>query len=245
MKAMVLCAGYGTRLGDLTREIPKPMLSIGDAPLLAYILGNLKRHGFTDISINLHFKPEMIRDYFGDGTHAGLNLTYSFEPELLGTAGGLKNVEHFFRNEKEFLVHYGDILTNQDFTAMLEFHRKKQALATLLLHQRNKSNSIVTLDDQNRIISFLERPDEAGREGHTSRWVHSGICICHPEILNSILPATASDLPRDVFPKLLETGRLFGFPLSGYRCAVDSLERVAEARGSIIQQNCRAIPKRL
>jgi NDP-sugar pyrophosphorylase family protein len=245
MKAMVLCAGYGTRLGELTREIPKPMLSIGDAPLLAYILGNLKHHGFTDIAINLHFKPEMIRHYFGDGTHAGLKLTYSFEPDLLGTAGGLKNVEQFFRDEKEFLVHYGDILTNQDFTAMLEFHREKDALATLLLHERNKSNSIVTLDDRNRIISFLERPDEAGREGHTSRWVNSGICICRPEILNSIAPGTASDLPRDIFPKLLETGRLFGFPLSGYRCAVDSLERVAEARGSIIQQNCRAIPMRL
>jgi NDP-sugar pyrophosphorylase family protein len=242
MKAMVLCAGYGTRLGQLTREIPKPMLSIGDAPLLAYILGNLKRHGFTDIAINLHFKPEMIRDYFGDGTHAGLTLAYSFEPELLGTAGGLKNVEQFFRDEKEFLVHYGDILTNQDFTAMLECHREKDALATLLLHQRNKSNSIVTLDDQNRIISFLERPDEAGREGHTSRWVNSGICICHPEILNSIPPRTGSDLPRDIFPKLVDTGRLFGFPLTGYRCAIDSPERLAQANGKIQESSFAVVP---
>jgi mannose-1-phosphate guanylyltransferase len=234
MKAMVLCAGYGTRLGELTREIPKPMLSIGDEPLLAYILGNLKRHGFTEIVINLHFKPEMIRDYFGNGAHAGLNLNYSFEQELLGTAGGLKNVEHVFRDEKNFLVHYGDILTDQDFTAMLDFHRRKNALATLLLHERNKSNSIVTLDDQNRIISFLERPDEQARlQGQTSRWVNSGVCLCHPDILNSIPPGTASDLPRDVFPKLVENGRLFGFPLSGYRCAIDSPERLNAARTEV------------
>src|SRR5688572_17222439 len=119
MKAMVLCAGYGTRLGDLTREMPKPMLPLEGHPLVAYILGNLKRHGFNRIAINLHFKPEVIRNYLGDGTAQGMEFHYSHEQALLGTAGGLKNCEAYFRSEPAFLVQYGDVITDQDFSAML------------------------------------------------------------------------------------------------------------------------------
>ena len=114
MKAMVLCAGYGTRLGDLTKETPKPMLPLLGRPLLSYILAHLRDQGFTEIAVNLHFRPEAVRDYFGDGSRLGVRLTYFSEPELLGTAGGLKNAACFF-DHKPFFVHYGDILTNQDF----------------------------------------------------------------------------------------------------------------------------------
>ena len=215
MKAMVLCAGYGTRLGELTREIPKPMLPLHHQPMLAYLLAHLKQHGFDEIAINLHFKPELIQNHFGDGSRLGVKLAYSFEPTLLGTAGGVKNVEKFFRRERAFLVQYGDILTDQDFSAMAQFHRKRNALATLLVHHRKKSNSVVTLDEENRIVGFLERPTDNARQGQTSPWVNSGVCLCAPEILDHIPPGTTCDLPRDVFPKLTTTGRLFGFPLTG------------------------------
>jgi mannose-1-phosphate guanylyltransferase/phosphomannomutase len=242
MKAMVLCAGLGTRLGELTREIPKPMLAIQGQPLLAYLLGNLRQHGFDQIVINLHFKPELIRDQFGDGAAHQLQLTYSPEPKLLGTAGGVKNVAEFFRNEPAFLVHYGDILTDQDFSAMLAFHRERGALATLLLHQRLKSNSIVNLDDTGRITGFLERPDEKSREGQTSRWVNSGVCLCAPEVLDAIPAGVACDFPRDIFPKLIATDRIYGFGLTGYRCAIDSPERLAEARAAVAEGRCRVAP---
>ena len=75
MKAMVLCAGYGTRLGDLTREIPKPMLPLGDRPMLEYIVCHLKRHGFDQLAVNLHFMPEVIQEHFADGARWGLRLT--------------------------------------------------------------------------------------------------------------------------------------------------------------------------
>ncbi len=238
MKAMVLCAGYGTRLGELTKEIPKPMLLLDGQPMLAYILANLKRHGFDHIAINLHFKPELIQNHFGDGARLGVKVTYSHEPTLLGTAGGVKKMEEFFRNEPAFLVQYGDIITDQDFRRMTQFHRERNALATLLVHQRKKSNSVVTLDDEQRITSFLERPTDEARQGRTSPWVNSGVCICAPEILDHIPPHTACDLPRDVFPKLAATRRLFGFPLTGYRCAVDSPERLAEARAALAERRC-------
>ena len=95
MKAMVLCAGYGTRLGDLTREIPKPMLPLGDRPMLEYILCHLKRHGFDQVAVNLHFMPEVIQNHFADGARWGVRLTYSHEPQLLGTAGGTKKMAVF------------------------------------------------------------------------------------------------------------------------------------------------------
>lgn len=242
MKAMVLCAGLGTRLGELTREIPKPMLAIQGQPLLAYLLGNLRRYGFNQIAINLHFKPELIRDHFGDGIRDKLELTYSYEPNLLGTAGGVKNMEVFFRGESAFLVHYGDILTDQDFTAMLAFHRERRALATLLVHQRLKSNSIVNLDETGRITAFLERPDEKSRAGQLSRWVNSGVCICAPEVLDTIPAGVPCDLPRDIFPKLIASGRVYGFGLTGYRCAIDSPERLAEARAAQADGRCHVVP---
>jgi NDP-sugar pyrophosphorylase family protein len=235
---MVLCAGYGTRLGELTREIPKPMLPLNDQPMLAYLLSHLQHQGFDEIAINLHFKPEMIQTHFGDGSGFGVKLTYSPEPTLLGTAGGVKNVAQFFRDQPAFLVQYGDILTDQDFRTMLQFHRERKALATLLVHQRNQSNSVVTLDEEHRIVGFLERPTDEARQGHVSPWVNSGVCICAPEILDHIPANTACDLPRDVFPKLVSSRRLFGFPLSGYRCAVDSPERLGEARAALTEGRC-------
>jgi NDP-sugar pyrophosphorylase family protein len=242
MKAMVLCAGYGTRLGELTREVPKPMLPVEGHPLLAYILGNLKRHGFDQFAINLHFKPEAIQNYFGDGTAQGMQFKYVYEPALLGTAGGLKNCEAFFRSEPAFLVHYGDIITDQDFSAMLRFHNERRALATLLLHQRARSNSVVTLGPDGQLTGFLERPTDEARRGETSPWVNSGICICHPEILDAIPPQTACDLPRDIFIKLVGTGRLYGFPLSGHRWAIDSPERLAQAQTALRDGTCRIVP---
>ena len=102
MKAMVLAAGFGTRLGELTREIPKPMLPIEGRPMLEYVIEQLRRHGFDDLVVNLHYRPEMIRSHFGDGRRWGVRLTWSYEETLLGTAGGLKNVASFFDGERDY-----------------------------------------------------------------------------------------------------------------------------------------------
>ena len=210
-------------------------------PILSYIISHLQKHGFDQIGINLHFMPEAIRNHFGDGAKWKVKLHYSLEPQLLGTAGGVKNMETFLRSDEDFLVHYGDILTDQDFTAMLQFHQQRRSLATLLVHQRARSNSVIVMDREQRIINFLERPSEAERRGVESPWVNSGICICAPKLLDHIPPGTPADLPRDIFPKLMGSGRLYGFPLSGYRCAIDSPERLAEADAALAEGRCRII----
>jgi NDP-sugar pyrophosphorylase family protein len=242
MKAMVLCAGYGTRMGELTREVPKAMLLLHGHPLLAYLLAHLRAQGFRQIALNLHFQPEAIRDFLGDGSRWQIQLRYSYEKKLLGTAGGIKKLESFFREEEAFLIQYGDVITDQDFTAMLRFHRERRALATLLVHERSRSNSVVSLDASGRIVGFLERPSDEVRRGLDSPWVNSGVCICSPEVLSSIPRKSPCDLPRDVFIPLLDTGRLYGFPLSGYRCAIDSPIRLAEAQAALAQGRCRIEP---
>ena len=233
MKAMVLCAGFGTRLGDLTRELPKPMLPVGGHPLVEYTICNLIAHGFDEIAINLHFMPEAITGYCGDGSRWKGRLSYSFEPELLGTAGGVKKMAGFLGSGGPFLIHYGDVLTNQDFTAMLRFHQQRRALATLLVHERMGSVSAVTLNVEGRVDHFLERPSAAERQGVTSAWTFSGVAICEPAFLDEIPGTPQSDLPRDLFTKLASGGRLFAFPLTGQRWAIDSPARLAEAAAAV------------
>jgi NDP-sugar pyrophosphorylase family protein len=235
LKAIILAAGYGTRMGNLTQDIPKPMLDVQGHPILEYIIRQLVRHHFTQIVINQHFMPHIIQEFFDDGSRWGANLSYSYEHELLGTAGGVKNVESFFDGEDAFLIHYGDVLTNQDFTNMYDYHLQHKALATLLLHQRVKSNSIVTLDEENHISNFLERPTEDQRKGVKTPWVNSGIYICSPEIFDFIPKGQFVDMPRHVFVPQVCSRRLFGFPLSGYRCAIDSPQRLEEARHALVE----------
>ena len=233
MKAMILSAGLGTRLGDLTQDTPKGMLPIDGYPILAWIIANLRRQGVTQLAMNLHFFPGAITDYFGDGSRFDTRISYSREAELQGTAGGVRDAREFLEGDPEILVHYGDIVTDQNVESMLEYHRTTNALATLLLHERNKSNSIVALDENKRITGFLERPSDDERRKLTSKWVNSGICICSPEIFDHIPLAGLVDLPRDVFINLVDTGRLYGFPLTGFRCAVDSADRLESTRQAV------------
>src|SRR5215831_15321075 len=124
MRAMVLAAGLGTRLRPLTHEITKPMVPVLDRPVMAHILDLLERHGFERVVANLHYFPDSIRDYFGD------RVAYRYEPELLGTAGGVRACGDFFEGEA-FLVISGDALTDIDLSAFVARHREAGGVATL------------------------------------------------------------------------------------------------------------------
>lgn len=231
MKAVVLCAGYGTRLGDLTRDIPKPMLPVNGEPLLAHILRYLSGYGFTEVAVNLHFKPEAIRDHFGDGSRYGVSLHYSYEDVLLGTAGAVKNLQEYLSDSDDFLVIYGDILTDQNLDALVEFHHANNSSATLLLHQRPGSNSLVQMDDANRIRGFVERPTQQERQAFEShQWVNSGVQMLNRRMLDYIPSGQPADLPRDVYAHAMHREPMYGFPLTGRRIAIDSPQRYEEAK---------------
>lgn len=240
MKALVLCAGYGTRLGEITKDLPKPLLPVGGQPLLAHTLRYLAHFGFTDVAINLHYRAATIKELVGDGHKFGVRVNYSYEEKLLGTAGTVKALESYFSAEDFFLVLYGDLLLNQDLTQMLGFHLGKKADATILVHQRRNSNSIINTAQDGRIIGIVERPSENERQNAKGDWVNSGVYLLNSGLLESIPAATPLDFPRDVFPRMLKEGLgLFAFPLSGYRCAIDSAERYEQARQDLEQGNCR------
>jgi NDP-sugar pyrophosphorylase family protein len=210
------------------------MLLVQDRPILEHILRNLAHHGFSEVVLNLHHHPQVIQDHFGDGSAFGMRLTYVLETQLLGTAGSVRNAAAHLAGPEPFLLHYGDVLTNQDFEAMVRAHRQNGAEATLLIHQRAKSNSVVLVDGAFRVTRLLERPTATERALVDSPWVNSGVYVLNPSVLDHIGSEPPQDFPRDVFPALIAKGHVFGFPLTGYRCAIDSPERLAHARSEWI-----------
>lgn len=225
MKAVVLCAGKGTRLGPLTATTPKPLLMAAGRPLLAWILDHLRRHGVLEVAINLHTMPDAIRAEVGDGSRFGLAVTWFSEPALLGTAGALAPMRAFLAGQT-FLVQYGDVVTDHDLSSLMRIHRERDAVATLVVHRRAGSNSALAIDGEGRITAFLERPADSERGAIADPWVNSGIACCSPSILDAIPAGRASDLPRDVFIPLIGGRRCFAHPLTGSRVAVDGPDRL-------------------
>jgi len=201
MRVMIMAAGKGTRLRPLTDFIPKPMAPIVNRPALHHILALLRRHGFGEIVINLHHLPEAVTGHFGDGGTLDLDIAYSFEPELLGTAGGVKNNERFL-GSTTFLVMSGDALTDIDLTGLVATHRRNGSIATLAVKEVADPSlfGVVVADDDNRIVGFQEKPPLAEAR---SRLCNCGIYVFEPDILSHIPPAQFDDFGSRLFPELL------------------------------------------
>jgi len=196
MKAMVLAAGLGTRLRPLTYEITKPMVPVLDRPVMAHILDLLDRHSFEDVIANLHYFPETIREHFGD------RLEYRFEPELLGTAGGVRACAEFF-GEEPFLVISGDALTDIDLGAFVARHKASGGIATLAVKRVDDTREfgVVLHDREGRITGFQEKPTP---EEALSDLGNCGIYIFDPRIFDYFPERPFVDWAQDVFPALLE-----------------------------------------
>jgi NDP-sugar pyrophosphorylase family protein len=211
-KAMLLAAGKGTRLRPLTETVAKCMVEVAGKPVLEHNIEWLRRYGVTELVINLHYLPQEVINYFGDGSRFGVRITYSYEEELLGTAGAVKKVEAFF--DSPFFVWYADNLSTCRLDRLWEFHQAKGGKVTLALHHRDDptQSGIVGLDSSEGITRFLEKPQA---EELFSHWVNAGIFVLDPSVLALIPSGVAFDFGRDVFPKLLERGvKLYGYRMS-------------------------------
>ncbi|MHB1131373.1 MAG: nucleotidyltransferase family protein [Chloroflexota bacterium] len=219
IQAMILAAGEGTRLRPLTLDRPKPLLPVAGMPLICYALGLLQSHGVREVAINLHYKGEMISGYLGDGSCLGMSITYSREESMLGTAGAVRRLAHLFADT--FVVLYGDVLTDCDLSAMIRFHRRKQALATLALFQTaNPSQAgIVGLGRDSAISRFVEKPSAGSELG---RLANGGVYVLERALLDTLPEQGCRDFGFDVFPRLLAEGRpLYGYPLPPRTCLID------------------------
>jgi len=215
MKAMVLAAGLGTRLRPITYSVPKPMVPILNRPVMEHIVKLLAGQGFTGIIANLHWFPDTIKDHFGDGSDFGVDLSYSYEEDLLGTAGGVYAAREFF--DGSFLVISGDALTDVDLVAMKEFHKSHEGIATLATKEVEDTSEfgVVITEEGGRIQGFQEKPDPAEA---LSNLANCGIYMFDREIFDFFPepgtsklaapghPAGFADWALDVFPALMESG---------------------------------------
>jgi mannose-1-phosphate guanylyltransferase len=223
MKAMLLGAGLGTRLRPITYELPKPLVPVLGRPVMDYILRLLARHGFDDVVANLHYFPDLIRERYGDGSDYGVRLTYSLEEELLGTAGGVRNVRAHF-GDQTFLIISGDALTDIDLGALWERHREAGGIGTLALKRVDDPSQIgvAIIGEDGRIQAFQEKPDPAEA---LSDLGSCGIYVFEPEIFDYFPERDFVDWAQDVFPVLLERDvPLYGHEIDRYWNDVGSLD---------------------
>ncbi|HXE99910.1 MAG TPA: nucleotidyltransferase family protein [Solirubrobacterales bacterium] len=202
MRAMVMAAGLGTRLRPLTYEIAKPLVPVANRPVMEHILLLLRRHGFGPVIANLHWFGDAIRDRFGDGSRLGIDLTYSREDELLGTAGGVRNVADFFGDEP-FLVMAADALTDIDLSALRAAHEANDGIATLAVKRVSEVSEfgVVITDSAGRVQGFQEKPEPAEALSDLASCM---IYVLDREIFDYFPSKPAVDFAREVFPALLE-----------------------------------------
>jgi NDP-sugar pyrophosphorylase family protein len=229
MKAMILAAGLGTRLQPLTNRTPKVLLPVAGTPLIVWNLLLLRRHGVTEVTINLHHLGGMIQDALGDGTKFGMRLAYSHEPVLLGTGGGIKKAEPFFGGDP-FLVLNGDTLLELDLGALAQVHRQGGALATMVVRVDSEADrwGAVELDASQHVVRITGR----GRTdaGPTVKRMFAGVHLMSPHLLREI-PADQESSVIDAYVREIELGAtILGFEMSGYWSDVGTPERYTQAQ---------------
>src|SRR3954451_19767425 len=220
---MLLAAGLGTRLRPLTYEVPKPLVPVLGTPVMEHIVRLLAKHGFDEVICNLHYFPEQIESRFGDGSRWGVELSYSHEPELLGTAGGVRNVRDHFGDET-FLIISGDALTDIDLTSLWQAHKAKGGIATLALKRVDDPSQlgVVIVAEDGRVKGFQRKPDPAEA---LSNLGSCGIYVMEPEIFDYFPEHPFVDWAQDVFPVLLEQDVAFyGHEIADYWNDIGSIK---------------------
>ena len=211
---MILAGGLSTRLYPLTKSVPKPLVPVVGVPNAVHLMRYLKANDIDDIVINVHYLAEAIVEALGDGSAFGVRLTYSHEPELLGSAGGLKKVEAFFDGEP-FVVIGCDEVTDIPLDRVLAFHRERDAVATIGLVECAdvEQYGVVVLDERSKIVGFQEKPTKGTERSHLA---NTGVYVFSPQIFERIPASAFYDFGKQVFPELQEAGAAFyGYRASG------------------------------
>ncbi|MDA1349196.1 MAG: sugar phosphate nucleotidyltransferase [Chloroflexi bacterium] len=200
MKAVILAGGLGRRLAPYTTILPKPLMPVGDRPILEILLRRLKQHGVVDVTICVGYLRALVEAYFGDGEKLGLQIAYSYEEEPLGTAGPLALIGDV---QEPFIVANGDLLTDLDFSDMIVYHRSHGCPVTIALTQRDVciDYGVVEVDGECNLERYIEKPSY-------SYYVSMGIYILSPDVLRMIPRNRRYDLPELVQALVNDTQRV-------------------------------------
>lgn len=232
MKAVVMAGGDGARLRPLTIGRPKPMVPLVNKPVMLHILELLRSHGITEVVVTLRYLATVVQDFFGDGSHLGMNITYVVEETPLGTAGSVKHAAAHL--DETFLVISGDALTDFDLQSIVRTHRERDVLATLTLtHVQNPLEyGVVVTDDDGYVTRFLEKPGWAELISDT---VNTGIYVLEPEALDLIPEATFYDFSNDLFPAMMANDlKIYSCVADGYWCDVGNITEYQRATSDLL-----------
>nr|WP_202460279.1 sugar phosphate nucleotidyltransferase [Streptomyces sp. SID1328] len=233
-----MAGGEGTRLRPMTSNLPKPLLPVGDRPVMEHVLHLLKSHGIDDVVVTVQFLATLIENHFGDGAELGVRLAYAHEDRPLGTAGSVKNAQELL-DDDTFLVVSGDALTDIDLTQAIRFHREKGALVTVCLTRVPDplEFGITVLDGEGRVERFLEKPTWGQVFTDT---VNTGIYIMEPGVLEHVAGGEPVDWSGDVFPELLAGGYpVYGYVAEGYWEDIGSHDSYAAAQADLLDGKVR------
>ena len=202
-------------------------MPLAERPLIGWTLNWLKEHGITECVINLHYLPEMVRAFVGDGVKYGLQVHYSYEPELLGTAGAVKKVAEFF--DEPFYVIYSDNFSQWDLRKLKQTHENHWAVATIAVHWREDvtQSGVVEMDSNGKILGFVEKPLA---DAVTSHFVNAGFYYLEPNVLDYIPEGESCDFAYHVFPAMLKAGeRLYAMKMDKPIVGIDTKEAYEQA----------------
>ncbi len=204
MKAVVMAGGFGTRIQPLTNSRPKPMLPVVNRPMMENTMMALRDLGIKEFIVLLYFKPEVIKDYFGDGSKFGINITYVVPDDDYGTAGAVKLAEEYIGDDN-FIIISGDLVTDFDFQKIFDYHQKKESKLTITLTsvENPLEFGVVIANEEGKIEKFLEKPSWGEVFSDT---INTGIYIIKPEILKHIPKGENFDFAKDLFPQLMQEG---------------------------------------
>ena len=234
MKAVILAGGRGTRLAPYTTILPKPLMPIGDKPILDIVIRQLRHHGYGDITLAVGYLAELLMAYFGTGERFGVKIAYSREEQPLGTAGPIALVANL---DERFLVMNGDVLTAIDYTDMLAHHRASGAIGTVAVYPRSVKIDlgVVEYDDHQRLTHYIEKPTQHYR-------VSMGIYIFEPRVLDFIPKGQRLDLP-DLVKQLVAGGEVINcYPYDGYWLDIGRPDDYAQAAADFEQLAAQLVP---